>query len=423
MSRKALNQVVCYVFVLLASFSLMASAQTTISYWLWDPAQLEATEEMVKVFESKYDIKVEIQVVPWGEYWDKVPIAVSSGSGPDVYWMTMYNFGMMRDAGLVLNLQPYIDKDPEAADHLDAMWDVLREAYTHEGQVYGFPRDYDTIALLYNEDAVRQAGLAAPMDIDDWWTWDDLLEYAKRLTVRQGDTVTRWGYKAVSWGQQYWYNYIRSNGGDFFNEDGTRSVLASPESVQAIQFMADLRLVHEVAPNSWDGDFASGDLAMENNGSWALKGYVGVTPFDFNIAQLPFSPHTGRRSSNIHGLANVINPLSRNIDAAFTFAKFLASEEAQLILGGTGTVIPSRMDSSYAWFSPDLYPSNRIAFQEAVAYADPYPSSPYLGRNVWQPPTDEIVTQALSGEISVQEAMERAEQLVNVLLEEAMRQR
>lgn len=407
----------CVVLVSLPAWA----AERTITYWIWDINQLIGTEMMIEAFAAQYDIDVEVVLVPWGEYWDKLPVALASGAGPDVYWMTMYHFGTMREAGMVLNLQPLLDRDPEAQAHFDAMWPVLREAYSYQGDAYGFPRDYDSIAVFYNADAMAEAGLVEPKEIEDTWTWDDLLEYALRLTVRSGDEVRRWGYRSVNEGQQYWYNFIRANGGDIFNAEGTAATLNTPQVAQAIQFMVDLRHVYRVAPDGWDDGFIDGSIAMDNDGSWMFSAYIGVTPFEWNVAELPASPHTGMKSNVIHGLANVINPHTKDLEAAFTFAKFLASYEAQSILGATSTVIPSRMDASHTWFAPDLYPSNRLAFQRALAYAKPYPASPYVAHSVWSPVLNDLINQALTRAISVEEALHQADRFLNAVIQEAMR--
>lgn len=130
-----------------------ASAAVTLEYWIWDQNQLPATKEAIARFEAQHDIKVEVLLVPFPEFFTKVTLGLVSGTGPDVFWMTMYDFGSFHSNNMLLNLQPYIDADPEAAAYMDAIWPVLRDFYAPGGQAYGFPRDFDTIALVYNRNA------------------------------------------------------------------------------------------------------------------------------------------------------------------------------------------------------------------------------------------------------------------------------
>lgn len=54
----------------------------------------------------------------------------------------------------------------------------LINLYSYQGNVYGLPKDFDTIAL-FNKDLFDKAGVAYP---DDTWTSDTLTEAAKKLT-------------------------------------------------------------------------------------------------------------------------------------------------------------------------------------------------------------------------------------------------
>src|SRR5204863_4079288 len=52
----------------------------TISYAIWDNNQLPVHQEIIKAFEAQHpNIHVEPQVVPWGDYWDKLQTAVADG--------------------------------------------------------------------------------------------------------------------------------------------------------------------------------------------------------------------------------------------------------------------------------------------------------------------------------------------------------
>lgn len=399
-----------------------ASAAVTLEYWIWDQNQLTATKEAIARFEAQHDIKVEVLLVPFPEFFTKVTLGLVSGTGPDVFWMTMYDFGSFHSNNMLLNLQPYIDADPEAAAYMDAIWPVLRDFYAPGGQAYGFPRDFDTIALVYNVNAMQEAGLVEPAIIENIWTWDDLATYSQKLTQRTADEVIRWGYSTGGWGQLYWYPHLSANGGSVFSADGTRATLDSKEAIETIQFLHDLRHVYQGAPNELIEDFPSGRVAMLNQGSWHLKFLSENTDFTFDVAALPRSPHTMQQGSTVHGLANVINPMSKDVEAAFAFVKFLASEEANRILGETGTVIPARIDAARAFFEQSDYPANRIAFLNAVEYADPHPATPYLSTAEWQGIANTYVDQALLGNMPVEQALAMATQIINANLTQAIGQ-
>ena len=136
-----------FVALALASLLAAASAQTTITYALWDSNQLPVHEEIVAAFEAENPgVNVEIQVVPWGNYWDKLQTAVAGGEAYDVFWMNGANFPVYAANGVLLNLQERI-----AADGLDTSVypESLVSLYSLENSLYGLPKDFDTIALYY----------------------------------------------------------------------------------------------------------------------------------------------------------------------------------------------------------------------------------------------------------------------------------
>jgi len=139
----------------LFGFSVLAaaSAQTTISYAIWDNNQLPAHEQIAAAFEEEHpDVKVDIQVVPWGNYWDKLQTAVAGGEAYDVFWMNGPNFPVYASNGVLMDLQ-----DQVAADSVDMSVypQSLVDLYTFEGDVYGLPKDFDTIALYYSRHKVK----------------------------------------------------------------------------------------------------------------------------------------------------------------------------------------------------------------------------------------------------------------------------
>gem|GEM_PF-2456196 len=412
--------VVIFVSALLLATSPLV-AQTTLEYWIWDNNQLPAVQQIIEAFESEYpNIKVNVSVVGWGEYWEKTVVAILGGSGPDVFWMTMYDVISWIERGLIEDLTARIDSDPIASQHFAEMWPILTEAYTYKGRIWGMPRDFDSIAVVYNTNYVAEAGLPDLSAIDDHWTTDDYVDYARRMTIRSGDQVQRWGAIVSGSIQEGYGNFVRTFGGEFFNEERTAMIVDSAASREAIQYLYELIHVHQVAPLGDLDIFHQNQAAMIPIGNWNLRWTRQLVP-QTEVAQLPLASRTGQRSSMVHGLADVINPYSENKDAAFEFIKFLSSYAAHEILGSTGTVIPSRQDASLLYFAADVLPGTSTAYLEAINYGAIYPSTPYLARNQWEPILSSAVQRALNGEVPVEEALSTAQAQINSLISENMK--
>ena len=65
------------------------------------------------------------------------------------------------------------------------------EVASYNGNKYGIAIGIEASFLLYRKDMFREAGLDPQNPPKNW---DELLEYAEKLTVRDGDTVTRAGF-------------------------------------------------------------------------------------------------------------------------------------------------------------------------------------------------------------------------------------
>ena len=365
-----------------------AARKVTLKYWYWNANQIGVVKEKIAKFEhSQSGIKVDVELVP--DYWPKLLTVIAAGAAPDIWSMNMPTFSVWSRRKLLLDLQPYIDADKEAQAAIRMIWKPLNAAYSYQGHMYGIPRAYDTVCAIYNEDAMKVAGLVPPMEIENQWTWDTLTEYGKKLTIRTGNRVKQWGFFATSHDQPGWLNFVYSNGGDVFKwrDDGTDEfVLNSPEAIKAFQWLADKRWKEGTSPDMasynsmWpDTLFIEGMCAIITNGNWSLTVYnKAIKKFKWNIAEPPAHPATGKKLTVMHGLADAINPASKHKKEAFEFIKFMASKEAQTLMGLSGTVTPSRTDVDDLFYSTKLNPSNRAAYRRSVNYGKLYPMSRHV---------------------------------------------
>ena len=64
------------------------------------------------------------------------------------------------------------------------------------GQIYGIAWFNQGKEFWYNADQVTEAGLTSPSELvaEGKWTWDAALEFAQKLTKKEGPNTTRWGF-------------------------------------------------------------------------------------------------------------------------------------------------------------------------------------------------------------------------------------
>ena len=105
-----------------------------------------------------------------------------------------------------------------------------RAVATVDGKVLGIPALVDNLAVVYNKDLFKQAGVPTPTAD---WTWDDFRAAAKAISRSRrnnifgvafpadGSETTVWEYEAMLW----------EAGGDILNSDNTKAAFNSPEGV------------------------------------------------------------------------------------------------------------------------------------------------------------------------------------------------
>jgi len=394
-----------------AQEAICGGEEVKITYGIWDDAQRPAVEQQIAAFKELHpNITVETEVVPWQDYWTKLQTGVAGGSTNDVFWINASNLPVYAAQGAIVPIQEMVD---DGSIDVDAYPESLRSIYTFEGKVFGIPRDFDTIALFYNKDLFDKAGVEYPTGD---WTWDDLRAAAGKLTIKEGDTASQWGYASTLAGQQNYFNLVWQNEGQVLNEEQTESMLGEPAACEALQFAGDF-IANGLSPSvavqqANDPEavlFPAGVIAMFPGGSW------NALPFSQsgqNIALAPL-PQGKRRASAIHGLANVVWSGGKNQCAAMEWVKYLASADAERILGSTGTVIPAMHGMQEDWVASISTLDLKI-FVDAVEYSFPLPN-PKSGPE-WQNNVDATLIEAWSGDIPRDEVCAKVDEVADAAL-------
>jgi multiple sugar transport system substrate-binding protein len=218
------------------------------------------------------------------------------------------------------------------------------------------------------------AGVAYP---DETWDWAKLIEVGKQLTVdSSGDgKPDQWGfYTETSDMENYWSSLVWQNGGDIIAPDGATTVLNSDAAVGGIQFLQDLiwkeKIMPEPAIFAEVGDaFEQGKAAMEANGSWLVPTHLAAG-IDLGIAPLPKGP--AGQATSINPTGTVVYKGSKNPDAAWEFAKYLASPAAQTKLMELKASLPANKEVLAGPYAASFDGAKVLA--DAIAYARIKPS-------------------------------------------------
>lgn len=381
-------------------------AATEITYMMWgSPEELAVWQTIVDEFQQSHpDITVKVDVSDWTAYWDKLKTLYAGNTPPDVFAIDAPLYPDWQSRGVLLNLQPYLDKDP---DVLKGLYPVTLEAYKRDDGIYGLPRDFQTIVLFYNKDMFDAAGVAYPTDS---WTMDDLKNAAKQLTKdTNGDGVNdQWGFFTDLYDMElFWSEAMWGNGGDIISADHTKTLIGEEKSKAALQFMADMvltdkSLMDPTAVSQFGDPFAAGVAAMTTYGHWIVPEY-SANKFKWDVAPMP-SGAAGRATS-VNSAGFVVAKDSKNPDAAFEFIKYAIGPSGQTRLSELGFAIPvlQSVAESPIYLDQKSAPINHKVFLDALQYAHVKPS--FKGYEEWATVVGDGFLPVWNGEKSLDDAL------------------
>ena len=121
------------------------------------------------------------------------------------------------------------------------MFTVLTSRVQGKGPIYGIPKDFSTdFSLWVNKKLFAAAGVALPSDTVPM-TYSQLFDLAKKLTIKNGDTVTQYGL-AGGKGEAdlpFLMDYLLSKGVRISSDDNGKIDFTKPEVKQALQLWVD----------------------------------------------------------------------------------------------------------------------------------------------------------------------------------------
>jgi multiple sugar transport system substrate-binding protein len=309
------------------------------------------------------------------DFEEKVLADMQAGTAPDVFQACCAFFPILAQNGYTLDLRPYVKADLDQATIDD--WDPAQyqSLFTRDGQQYGLPKYHGALALYFNKDLFDEYDVEYP---DETWDHDDYLEAMKRLTQdRDGDgEIDLWGSTLdVSWDRIQ--VHVNAWGGHFVDpDDPTRCLMAEPEALAAMEWirarMWDDRVMAtplDVRNVSTRQAFVAEQVAMVEDGSWALKDILAGADFRVGVAPFPAGPVRRVTLATTDGFG--IYAGTRHPEAAWELLKFLISEEYGRAMARTNFLQPARASlvDEWAGFVRAEFPG-KITDWDIAAFAD-----------------------------------------------------
>ncbi len=317
MSRKMKALIIiCLVIV---SLSLTGCKEETekiqVTIGMWPEPYLQEDvamfEEWKRLFEEDYP-QYEIVGTPYSYSLDTFFPMAQSGQTPTVFQTWFTEPQKLIANGFVRDITPQLKE----LGWYEKMDPAMRETLSHEGKVYGVPRDGYGLGLLINLQILEDVGL-----VDDWdgdgildihnpdgtprypRTFDELAEMAQFITETMKEDFERdvaglivlsannnggWQFSNIAWnfGAQL---QVQDESGKWVAN------LNSPEVAEALEWIKYMRWAAEALPAStsltyadWYNYIGTGRAAMSFVGSDAVA--MPITNFNMDRNLLAFVP-------------------------------------------------------------------------------------------------------------------------------------
>jgi multiple sugar transport system substrate-binding protein len=381
---------------------IVATSQMPVN--TWDNSLVRAKEQLPNI-----ELTVTNTQIPsgggWSGYSDAIITQIAGGEQLDVIMIAVEGIPLLGSKKILMPLEPLIGPDPEAKVIIDDTHPLLLSMLQYQGKQLEMPFSWNNMVMYYNTKIFEDKGLEPPKE---GWTWDDFLGVSKQVASVKGTADDLYAYSFWGGGMFGMCAWYFVNGTSPLTDDWMDSNMLDPKVAETLQFLADLILVHKVAPNptGWDewGQFHSGHLAMRTCGRWCIGGSLSA---DFDTYDLQYQPHKSGDLLTVAGTDGWgIATASRFPDEAWQVVKLLSGKDASLDMVKIGGNIPTLRSVAEMPEFTEYGPPNTAIFYESLDAAKTVVSPANF--NIIEPILDRHYATIWNGEKTVEEAVQTA---------------
>lgn len=306
-----------------------SGGQVTVE--MWDYLSGETANDSINASIAEFekanpDIKVKRTTFAFADLSKSILQGSVGGQVPDVAVVDVVDNQNFASLGMLKDLS---NDGINKSDFFDGPWSSV----VYEGKTYGIPLNSNNLALYYNKQMLKDAGVEVPTD------WASLKDAAKKTTKGDVKGIAISAVKSESATFQI-LPFVWQTGGDL-KDYATSGATA----LAYLRGLIDDGSMSEAVTNYTQEDartqFITGKSAMMINGPWELATLTKDAQFDWDVAPLPKDK---RAATSMGGENVVVMNGAKQSDAAVKLAKYLTSAEgAKIYCDGSGQ-LSSRPD-------------------------------------------------------------------------------
>lgn len=380
----------------------------------------EVYEALVKQFNaSQSEIKVtaQYQGASYNELLTKIQTAYVAKNTPDVASIENNAAGILARARIIEDLSPFIDNGKyDLSDYLPS---VLKNSYV-DGKFYALPYMRSTSILYMNATLLKQAGLKTTGPE----TWDELVEYARKLTVpgqRFGITMPLDYYR--------YENVIAQAGGKMISDDEKKVGFDSPEGIASLELWVSMfkektydfpvgAVGDDISYKSSQTFLTQRAAMFIHSSSRIIEVTEGAAKNGFEaVASILPAKKTHGSTQTGNSLAMMSNLPKEKKEAAWTFMQWMTATEQDAYKSAETGYQPLRKSTIDTKVMQDVFQKNPMfkVAADQMAFADPRPMAPAYNE-ISKILNDQIQRAMLDPNVSPKTALEEAAKQGNALL-------
>ena len=370
---------------------------------------------MVQQFQKENpDIEVDMQLIPWGTYYDKLTLSLAYGGAPDVFIMQAArlpeyaSFGEMKD----LSANYASDPKPLTAGKFAAVpW---KESF-YNGVHVALPLDIHPMGMYYNTKLFKDAGIVdAHGNAKPPTNLTEFIADAKKLTkdTTGNGRIDQWGF-VFTFQHTNWLTFAHQFGGDMVTPDGKSGAMSSPQSLAATNLMCDFIYKYKIAPRPEGVDawlaMRQGKAAMAFEGIYMLNSLQTTPGLQFAGAPVPqFGPMKAVWGGS-HLMCQPVGISPKQSKAAWRLMRFLSDHS---LTWGIGGQIPARMDVQNTPQFKSLQVQSAFASEVPYVHYDPQITRANAINQFSDPAIEAALLQLQTPKDAMQDADRRIDQLL-----------
>jgi len=297
-------------------------------------------------------VNIELPILPWGEFWDKVQLAGEAGVGPDLLYFNYNTMERLIDAEAIRpvpeSVYPY-EQIPQ-----DFLAHIVEPLTLYDGKYYYVPWEIHLVSLNRNLTILEEAGYTEPPT-----SWDEFLEQAQACVKRENGELVQSGFSTDN-AMMMFKDILETIGGRYIRPGDTEVPFDNELGWEAMEILADWNRKYDIHHPEFNialgGWWAAGYLWGKVGFNWWFPGandmmeaqsvgMAGGGVPDVSVFMPKIGPNGYQEGTRPNwGLGVTGACAEEKLDAAWTVFKFCLSKEESMEYCRLSKFVSARQD-------------------------------------------------------------------------------